>query len=175
MFKAFVTLFTEADVLFYCLFSLAIILLVAETFIPSFGIVGMGGLLMALGSIIARCVSKDNSTLETVMYVIYIVLLMVLVVCIIKLFQKVDKKRKSKKQYATVDGNKIPLTKDGYLDYSFLVGKEGEVVADLKPSGKVKIDGKIYEVTTTKEYIYSGTMVRVDKVINQRVVVRKKG
>ena len=94
MFEAFVTLFSEADVLFYCLFSIAIILLVAETFIPSFGIVGMGGLLMALGAIVARCVSKKNTTLETVMYVVYIVLLMAVVIGLIKLIQNLDKKEK---------------------------------------------------------------------------------
>ena len=175
MLDAFVTLFSEADVLFYVLFSLAIILLIAEVFIPSFGIVGMSGILSAIGAIIDRCVAKNNTTTETILYIVYIVLIIIVVVGLIKLFQKVDNSRKAKKQFAIVDGNKIPLTKDGYLDYSFLVGKEGVVVADLKPTGKVDIEGKVYEVTTSKEYIYSGTHVRVDKIINQRVVVKKKG
>lgn len=172
---AFITLFTEADVLFYCLFALSIILLIAEVFIPSFGVVGMGGILSAFGAVAARTVEKNLSKKTTILYIVYIALLIVAIVVLIKLIKKLDDKRKTKTGYAIVDGNKIPLTKDGYLDYSFLVGKEGVVVADLKPSGKVNIDGKIYEVTTTKEYIYSGAAIRVDKVINQRVVVRKKG
>ncbi|MBQ3158633.1 MAG: hypothetical protein IJB98_02965 [Clostridia bacterium] len=175
MIDAFITLFTEADLLFYSLFALAILLLIAEVFIPSFGIVGMGGVLSAIGAIVARTVEKNISSTQTIFYIIYIVLSILIVVGLIKLLNKAGSKLKERKRYAIVDGNKIPLTKDGYLDYSFLVGKEGEVVADLKPAGKVKIDGKVYEVTTTKEYIYSGTIIRVDKVINQKVVVRKKG
>ena len=175
MIDAFITLYTQADILFYCLYGLAIILLIAESIIPSFGVVGMGGILSATGAIVARTVEKNISSEETALYILYIVVSIALVIGFIKLIQKLDKKRKNRKHYAIVDGNKIPLTKDGYLDYSFLVGKEGVVVADLKPTGKAEFDKKIYEVTTTKEYIYSGTTVRVDKVINQRVVVRRKG
>ena len=174
MLKAFLTLFTEADVVFYILLALAVMLLVAEVFIPSFGIVGMSGLLAGIGAIIDRCVVIENTKIENVLYIVYIVVLLASVVGIFKLFQKMDKIRKDKKSYAIVDGNKIPLTSDGFLDYSFLVGKEGVVVSDLKPAGKAEIEGKVYEVTATKEYIYSGTHIRVDKIINQRVVVKKK-
>ena len=174
MIETFVNLFSEADVLFYILFTLAIILLIAEVFIASFGIVGMMGALSGFGAVLERCLTTDNSTTENVLYITYIAVIMIVAVGIVKIFYKMATKIKQKKKFAIVDGNKIPFTKDGFLDYSFMVGKEGVVVSDLKPLGKAEFDGRVFEVTTTKEYIYSGTHIRVDKIVNQRIVVKKK-
>ena len=72
-----------------------------------------------------------------------------------------------------VKNEEVNFTEQGNMDFSFLVGKEGEVVSDLKPSGKVVIDSKIYDVTTSKEYIYSGAKVKVIYVLAQKIVVKK--
>lgn len=175
MIDAFVTLFTGADFIFYILFVLAIVLLVVEAILPSFGIVGLCGILSAFGAIVERCVTGDNSTTQIVSYILYVCLFMLVAVLIVKGVQKLVNFRKNKKKFAVVDGVKVPLTSEGNLDYSFLLGKEGVVVSDLKPAGKAKIDGQVYNVTTTKEYIYEGTIVKVDKVMNQKVVVKRKG
>lgn len=174
MINAFVTLFTQGDALFYILFVLAIVLLVAEAIIPSFGIIGIGGILMAIGATVSRCLTGDNSTKEIILYIVYILVILLAMIILTKLFHKAHLYRINKKKYAIVDGVKIPLTNEGNLDYSFLLGKEGEVVSDLKPLGKIKIDGNVFEATTTKGYIYSGTLVRVDKVVAQKIIVKKK-
>ncbi len=175
MFEAFVTLFTGADVGFYILFSFAVLLLVIEAILPSFGIVGLCGILMGFGAIVERCVTGENSSIQIFAYILYPIILLLIIIGIVKLICKAVAWHKNRSRYAIVDGVKVPLTKEGNLNYSYLLGKEGEVVSDLKPAGKAKIDGHIYEVTTTKEYIYSGTKIRVDKVMSQKIIVKKKG
>jgi len=173
MLKAFVKLFEGGDVLFYVLLCLAIILFVAEVFIPSFGIVGLSGMLMTIGAVTERCITGENSSNEILLFIFYIVLLIVAVCLPIKLIYRAVLKRRKKNKTAMVKGNKVPLTEEGNANYSFLVGKVGEVVSDLRPSGKAVFDGKIYEVTTSKEYIYSGATVKAIKVYAQKIVVRK--
>lgn len=175
MFKAFITLFTEADVLFFILLALCIALLVAEVFIPSFGIVGLGGLLMGFGAVTIRCTSEGNTPTEIIFYIIYTVLIIFAIVGLVKLIYKFCLVGKSKKRTVTINGNKVPATKDGKPDYSFLVGKSGEVVSDLRPIGKANIEGRIFEVNSDKEYIYTGTIITVVKIEDQRIIVKKKG
>lgn len=172
MFEAFVTLFTEADVLFYILYVLAIGLLVAEVFVPNFGLLGLGGVLMSIIAIAMRCLYGDNTSNEILLYILYSIAILVLIVAVVKLIRR-SILRKNRTKFAMIDGNKVPLTPEGNPDYSFLLGEEGEVVADLKPTGKARFEQGTFEVTTTKEYIYTGTRVRVDKVIAHKVVVRK--
>jgi len=175
MLQSFLTLFTQADVLFYILYAFSIILLIVEVFLPSFGIVGMGGLIMALGAIVVRCIHGNNSSNEILFFVIYLVLILTLIVGLVKLSYYLHLKLSKRKKYAIIDGNKVPLTNEGNPDYSFLIGQEGEVISDLKPTGKVKFSSGTFEATSSKEYIYKGTIVKGYKVINQKLVVKKKG
>lgn len=174
MLNAFVTLFSGADIWFYLLLIFAIGLFVAEVFMPNFTLAGVVGVLMAVGAVTERCLTGTNDSKVIIFYIIYIVAIIALIVATVKVSYRLHIKKVESKKYAIVDGNKIPLTPEGNLDYSFLIGKEGEVVTDLKPSGKVNIEDKIYEVTSTKEYIYTGSYVRVEKVLGQKIIVKNK-
>ena len=54
-----------------------------------------------------------------------------------------------------------------------LVGREGEVLARLRPAGAIQIDGKRIDVVSTGEYIEAGQRVRILEVHGSRVVVEK--
>lgn len=58
-------------------------------------------------------------------------------------------------------------------DYGMLVGKEGVVTAELRPSGKVEINGKIYDVVSTGAYIEEGERVVVAEAVGMRIVVHR--
>jgi membrane-bound serine protease (ClpP class) len=57
--------------------------------------------------------------------------------------------------------------------YDDLLGKEGEALTMLRPSGMVLIDGKKQSVVTSGELVERGERVRVIKVEGSRVVVRR--
>ena len=56
-------------------------------------------------------------------------------------------------------------------DYSSLVGKEGQAITKLRPSGTAMIDGKRLDVVTDGEYIEENSLIRVDAVDGTRIIV----
>lgn len=172
MFKAFVTLFSEGGVLFYVLFALSVAIFILKVFVPKHGIAGFCGSVMTLGAISARCVESNNET-DMLFYIFWCVFIVFIVAYSVKLAKMIVMNHKRMKMMTIVKGNQVSLTEEGNPDYSFLVGETGEVVSDLKPSGKVEICGRVYDVTTTKEYVFSGSQVVVSKVIAQKIIVKK--
>ena len=56
-------------------------------------------------------------------------------------------------------------------DYGALVGKNGVVTAERRPSGKVEIDGKVYDVVSSGLYLEEGERVVVSEAVGMRIVV----
>lgn len=173
MFKAFVTLFSEADIVFYVLFVLALGLFILEVFIPGFGLSGFAGILMSLCAITERCVATYCTETQIIFYIFWCIVVLSVITYVVKISYLSALKRKQVKTKFIVKGNEVGLTEEGNPDYSFLVGKSGVVTSDLKPSGKVEIEQSIYDVTSTKDYIFAGSRVKVVKVYAQKIIVEK--
>ena len=58
-------------------------------------------------------------------------------------------------------------------DYSFLAGKQGKAISDLRPSGIAIIEGNRYDVVTDGEYIDETTALIVKKIEGTRILVTK--
>ena len=58
-------------------------------------------------------------------------------------------------------------------DYSFLVGKQGKAISDLRPSGIAIIEGNRYDVVTDGEYIDENASLIVEKIEGTRILVTK--
>jgi membrane-bound serine protease (ClpP class) len=52
-----------------------------------------------------------------------------------------------------------------------LLGRQGILLTDLRPSGKVEIDGETYDVVSEGDFVGAGTRTRVIEVRGSRVVV----
>ena len=53
-----------------------------------------------------------------------------------------------------------------------LVGKQGKVLTDLRPVGKVEIDGQRYEVLSETSFVPAGTSVKVTQADMETIKVR---
>ena len=62
------------------------------------------------------------------------------------------------------------------IDRGFLglVGKEGKVIAQLRPLGKADIEGSIYEVTLENGLLDAGDPIIVLEVKGEKIIVQKK-
>lgn len=58
-------------------------------------------------------------------------------------------------------------------DYRALVGKEGIVISELRPAGKVRVDGKIFDVVSSGAYIEEGERIVIEEVAGVRIVVHR--
>ncbi|MBS3732052.1 MAG: serine protease [Desulfobacterales bacterium] len=68
--------------------------------------------------------------------------------------------------------------KNGYASYDAktaeYLGKQGEALTDLRPSGTARIDDKRVDVVTRGDYIEQGSAIKVSAVEGGRITVRKK-
>ncbi|MFP4180937.1 MAG: NfeD family protein, partial [Spirochaetaceae bacterium] len=53
------------------------------------------------------------------------------------------------------------------------IGSRGKVKTNLRPAGKMEIDGEDYSVVTEGEWIEPGAEVRVIEVAGNRIVVER--
>ncbi|PHS29166.1 MAG: hypothetical protein COA82_12940 [Alkaliphilus sp.] len=75
--------------------------------------------------------------------------------------------------------DKIILRKSekGYVvtikDYSMLLNKEGLVKSYLRPTGRIEIEGEVYDVIADGDFVEKGLRVKVIKVEGRKIVVNK--
>lgn len=149
-------------------FFLGLVLIAVEIFVlPGFGVAGISGLVLTVGSLFLIMINNDAFNFEFVamndlLYALAAALGGTLGGMILLL----------------VGGSKLPETRffkhialtdtqnrsEGYVAYQYtesLLGRKGTAETVLRPSGKVLIDGKIYDAYTRGDYIDKGQIVEV--------------
>ena len=147
-------------------FVIGIILIALEIFvIPGFGVAGISGLILTLGSLILVMLNNDALDFSFVdpADIFYSITTTLLGSIIIMFFGGV-------RLLDSTFFNKIALvdTQDkeqGYTSFFYtqknLVGKKGKAYTNLRPSGKVMIDDEVYDAYTRGNYIAANTKIKV--------------
>ena len=149
-------------------FIIGVGLLVAEVFMPGFGVAGISGIVLEIISIILTYVKYGGLAALG----LTVVILAVIGITISVSLRSATKGRLSKSRIILKDRE---TSAEGYLasaDMEVFVGKEGEATTVLRPSGMADVDGIRLNVVSEGEYIPKGTKVRVVRVDGARVVVR---
>lgn len=147
------------------LFAFGIIFLLVEAFVPGFGIFGIGGLAAVAVAIVLAAAS---TTLGIYMLLISIFISGIAGYGAFKYFQRKGTLKNFILSYSATREAGYSSTKD----YSFLLGKKGQTITPLRPSGSVKIDEEKYDTVSEGSYIPAGKTVEVVKVEGYRIVVR---
>lgn len=151
------------------LYFLCAALLVAEVFVPSFGLLS----LLALSSLTGGVIIFFNYSHVAGWAGIFIAVIMIPTVLVgaYKIFPKTGFGRNVSLFKPEIQpGQAIP---DSDV-LSELGGKSGIAVTDLRPVGMCEIDGQRLECVAESGYIDSGIEVEVIKVESTQVTVRKK-
>jgi len=82
------------------------------------------------------------------------------------------------KRLALAPPERLELNIDGtdreaVVDWSHLNGQKGKAVTPIMPSGKARINGKVYDVISDGQVIDKGQSIEVVEAIANRVVVRQ--
>ena len=163
------------------LFVVGVVLLLLEIFvIPGFGIAGIAGIAAIVCSFAFSMVSNDgfdfsltapNHLFRSFMLVILSIIGAIIVSVI---FGKGLLKTKAFKRLVLSDEQK---TDSGYVSSVVdvnLINKIGHATTDLRPSGKVEIDGLWYDAVALGGYVDKGAEVFVVKHENYNLFVRIK-
>lgn len=160
------------------LFGIGVVLLLAEIFvIPGFGVAGISGLLLVVGSLFAALVGNVGLAFPPVEDLASAILTMaVTLVLLVALMFSLGRYLPASERF-----NQLVLAPDlssisGYVSADTvddLVGRTGVAVTPLRPSGTAEVNGDRVDVIAVSEFIPAGTDVRVVRVRGSRVEVRR--
>lgn len=157
------------------LFIIGLLLFAAEIFIiPGFGVAGVGGIILVVAGLTMSLLNNTDFNFEEVTHAEFGEACLTVLVglgggfaLMIWLSNKIGHKGIFRK---------VALNAD--LEESFsspnltsLVGKEGTAFTILRPSGKVMIDGELYDGVSDSGFIERGTRVKVVHFENAQVYV----
>ncbi len=150
-------------------FIVGIVLIAVEVFVlPGFGIAGIAGLTLTLGALVLVMLNNDNLDFsfvntEDIFYAISSTLLGLLGAIVLMFFGGIRLTNSQFfKKIALVD---VQDKAEGYTSSFYkektLVGKKGTAYTNLRPSGKVLIDGEVYDAYTRGNYIAEKVEIEV--------------
>ncbi len=147
---------------------LGIALIALEVFvIPGFGIAGISGIVAVVCSLILIMLGNDNFNFDFVpseeIRQAAVVVMVGIFSSILMLFI-IGYRFTSSKMFNRVALVTEQKSNEGYIATSYkedLIGKEGEAITILRPSGRVEINEEIYDAYTRGEYIERGEKIKV--------------
>jgi membrane-bound ClpP family serine protease len=160
----FFSIFSGIGTLPAILFIIGLILLIAEMFMPGFGIAGGTGLVLL---VIAILLTAKNAGDAMIMFG----LLILLVGGVLAVILWSAKRGKLHKKLILWSADKREAGFSATPDNSALVGKTGVAVTILRPSGTGEFDGDRLDVVTEGAFIKAGTRILIIKAEGRRIVV----
>lgn len=149
------------------IFLAGILCIVIETLTPTVGLLAGVGVAAMFYSVILALGGNINA--------VYAMLASVVVAGVI--FAVIVKKLPSSRLWKKVVLSDSSTTQRGYVsaavDRTPLIGREGEVITELRPSGTALLEDTPVDVVSEGAYIKKGERVRVIGVNGSRVLVRK--
>jgi membrane-bound ClpP family serine protease len=148
------------------LLTLGLLFLLAEIFIPGFGIAGITGIILFIVGIIMTA----NTFIEAL--VMFLILLLILAVVIMIVVRSASKGKLSK---TLILNDSLSKEKgfSGVEDMKIFEGKRGIALTVLRPAGIGMFDGVRLDVVTGGSFIEEGTKIEVTEVEGRRIVVKK--
>lgn len=157
----------DSGILAIILFIVGLVLLAVEAAIPGLGIPGISGGIAIIASIVLSASSPEAA-------LVYILIALALTIATFVLMLKFGPKNKL---FDKITLKSATRREDGYSSsdpYEDYVGKEGIVVSYLRPSGTVKVDGKLLNVVTEgSSFIEEGTRVMITRTEGSKIYVSK--
>jgi membrane-bound serine protease (ClpP class) len=158
-------------------FLVGVLLLLAEVFVtPGFGVAGITGLIMVLGSLMAALIgnvglhfpaggqiAQAAATLAAA--------LVLLVVLAVSLGRFLPRSQRFGKLILSPELSSSEGYTSAETDTS-LLGQTGKTLTDLRPSGAAEINGRRVDVIAQSTFIDEGTTIEVVDVHGSRVEVR---
>ena len=140
--------------------------LVAEAFMPGFGVAGISGIVLELVAIVITYMRHG----AVPALILTLVVLMVLAFAISMSLRSVRKGRLSRSNLVLNERESAQSA----TDTGVFIGKTGRTSTALRPSGVVDLDGVRLNVMTEGDFIGSGEMVRVVRTEGSKIIVKKE-
>jgi len=160
-------------------FAAGLILLCLEIFVvPGFGVTGIAGIVCISGAIILGLIENATYTITNAdtsaiwsSLGIFVAGVLLAIILIWFLTSRYGPKWVRKHTDLTTELK----NSDGFIGVDMkpasLLGHHGTAVTDMRPAGKVEVDGKRHDAVSTGSFIYAGTRVKVVRYENAQIYV----
>lgn len=140
---------------------LGIALLVAEIFIPSFGVTGLLGIASIIGGVVMRA---DTFSQGIVMFLVILIVVMILMFIA---FRFVASRRTPLILQDTLN------EEEANKDLNYFIGKMGIALTILRPAGKGDFNGVRLDVITEGNFIKKDSVIEVSRIEGKKIFVKE--
>ena len=158
--------YNVADNMTILIFIMGVTLLALEIFIPSFGVIGIIGLILSGYSVM-------DSFSDSRMGILVLVLTALAIILTVTIYVKLGFDRSLFDRM--ILSNKDSSTR-GYkskTNYDNLVGKSGLSKSILRPTGRIEINGNIYDAKSESDFISKDRNILVTRIKNGNIIVKE--
>jgi len=163
------------------IFLVGIVLVAVEVFvIPGFGVAGVSGIAFIMSSLILSLINNVGFDFEMTMPTQIInAFLTVLLATVGGFFGSIYLAQRfvTTSMMSSMVLSSVQKKEDGFVGVDAkeheMIGKRGIAFTILRPSGKVEIDGDIYDATALTGYIDKGQSIQVVKYETAQLFIRK--
>lgn len=163
-----------ASIIEILMFVIGVVLLVIEIFVlPGFGIFGIIGILLMVGSLFLGLLSDFEMIDWSIISIAIIQLGLTFLFTFIVIFLLLRFLPKTEMWSKLILKEQV-AARSGYaakLDFAHLIGEEGIAFTDLRPSGTALINGNRIDVVTEGDFIKNGSRIKVKLSEGSKVVV----
>lgn len=163
------------------IFIAGVILVAIEIFaLPGFGIAGGAGVLLVITGLTLSMVDNIGfrftlGNLDSLAKAFFTVVTAMLLSLVGSIY--FGKRLFTTNAFGHLALDSVQAKEEGYTSvdntYSSVIGKEGEALTTLRPSGKIEIDDETYDAFSDAGYIEKGTRIKVTGYTNTQLKVRK--
>ncbi len=150
--------------LLYVLVIISSLLIFAEIFIPSFGIVGITGIIIFIGTVIYTIATLPNP-------LFFVLQEIILFTASVYYIYKYLKYKGYLNNFILKSSLTLNTKKD--LNDTYTLGQEGITISPLRPFGQVKFNDTIVEANSLSGYINKDVQVKIKSIKGNKIVVDK--
>lgn len=147
------------------LFLIGMGLILVEFYVPDFG---LAGLLGAGASLLALWFKIGEIRPVMLLVLASLVLIVVLAGLLLKLGFSLS----ISPNFVLNKAIDEKASSDGREDLQDIVGQRGQVLADLRPVGKIRVNGRTYDAYSQDQMLVAGSEILVTEVVRNKIYVR---
>ena len=158
--------YNVADNMTILIFIMGVTLLALEIFIPSFGVIGIIGLILSGYSVM-------DSFSDSRMGILVLVLTALAIILTVTIYVKLGFDRSLFDRMILSNTNSSTRGYNSKTNYDNLVGKSGLSKSILRPTGRIEINGNIYDAKSESDFISKDRNILVTRIKNGNIIVKE--
>lgn len=158
--------YNVADNMTILIFIMGVTLLALEIFIPSFGVIGIIGLILSGYSVM-------DSFSDSRMGILVLVLTALAIILTVTIYVKLGFDRSLFDRMILSNKDSSTRGYNSKTNYDNLVGKSGLSKSILRPTGRIEINGNIYDAKSESDFISKDRNILVTRIKNGNIIVKE--